>query len=252
MEKIIGPLIISTIAGLSTLLGALLIFIKIDNKKYNKFISFCLAFSIAIMIGISIFDLIPTSFFQIYYFYGLFNTTILLIIAFLISYIVITYLSAFISKNNTKEDLYRLGILNMIVLILHNLPEGIATFLSSYQNMSLGFKLSIAIMLHNIPEGISIAVPIYYSTKSKLKAFKATLVSGLSEPIGAILAWIFLKDYVSELMISIILIVVAGLMITLSIQEMLPKALKYKENKSIYYGFGIGVILIILNILFSN
>ncbi len=82
----------------------------------------------------------------------------------------------------------------MIVLILHNLPEGIATFLSSYHNTSLGIKLSIAIMLHNIPEGISIAVPIYYATKNrKKKAIKATLLSGLSEPVGALLAFVFLK-----------------------------------------------------------
>lgn len=248
---IILPLLVSTFAGLSTLIGALTIFLKIESKSYNKFISFCLAFSIAIMIGISIFDLIPTSFFQVFNVYGFSKTCLLLIVAFIISYILITILSGVINKETTNEDLYKLGILNMIVLILHNLPEGIATFLSSYQDISLGLKLGIAIMLHNIPEGISIAVPIYYSTKSKLKAFKATLISGLSEPLGAILAYIFLKNYVSELMISIVLIVVAGLMITLSIQEMLPKALQYKENKAIYIGLGVGIILILLNMVLN-
>lgn len=249
--NIIFPLLISTLAGLSTLLGALSIFFKIKSNNYNKFISFCLAFSIAIMIGISIFDLIPTSFFQIFNVYGISKTSLLLIVAFIISYIIITVLSSLINRDTDNEDLYKLGILNMIVLILHNLPEGVATFLSSYQDITLGIKLSAAIMLHNIPEGISIAVPIYYSTKSKWKAFRATLISGLSEPLGAILAWIFLKNYVSEFMISIILIVVAGLMITLSIQEMLPKALQYKENKSIYWGLGVGIVLIILNILLA-
>ena len=139
----------------------------------------------------------------------------------------------------------------MIVLILHNLPEGIATFLSSYHSIDLGLRLSIAIMLHNIPEGISIAVPIYYATGSRKKAIKSTLISGLSEPLGAILAYVFLKRFVSELMISIVLIVVAGLMITLSIQEMLPRALKYKENKWIYLGLIIGTILVIVNVMIS-
>jgi len=250
--KIFLPLLISTFAGLSTLIGALLIFLPIKQNKYNKFISFCLAFSIAIMIGISIFDLIPTSFFEVSKFYGINKSIILIIISFVISYIVISLLSFFINKETTTEDLYRLGILNMIVLILHNFPEGIATFLSSYQDISLGIKLGIAIMLHNIPEGISIAVPIYYSTKSIKKAFKATFISGISEPVGALLAYIFLKNYVSELMISIVLIVVAGLMITLSIQEMLPKALQYKENKSIWIGLGVGVGLIILNMIFGG
>lgn len=156
-----------------------------------------------------------------------------------------------IDRETKAENLYKLGLLNMIVLILHNLPEGIATFLSSYHSMSLGLKLSVAIMLHNIPEGISIAVPIYYATKSKKKALKATFISGLSEPLGAILAFIFLKRYVSELMISIILIVVAGLMITLSIQEMLPASLKYKENKYVYLGLISGAVLVIINMLIA-
>ena len=211
MQNIIIPLILSTLAGLSTLIGAIPIFFRIKEINLNKFISFCLSFSIAIMISISIFDLIPTSFFEIVNFYGVSKTFIILIIAFIISYIIITYLSSII----------------------------------------LGLRLSIAIMLHNIPEGISIAVPIYYATNNKKKAIKATLISGLSEPLGAILAYVFLKRFVSELMISIVLIVVAGLMITLSIQEMLPKALKYKEIKFIYLGLFCGTILVIINVLIS-
>ena len=251
MQKIIIPLILSTLAGLSTLIGAIPIFFKIKEKNLNKFISFCLSFSIAIMISISILDLIPTSFFEIVNFYGIGKTLIILLIAFIISYIIITYLSSLVEKESKGIDLYKLGILNMIVLILHNLPEGIATFLSSYHCIDLGLRLSIAIMLHNIPEGISIAVPIYYATGSRKKAIKSTLISGLSEPLGAILAYVFLKRFVSELMISIVLIVVAGLMITLSIQEMLPRALKYKENKWIYLGLIIGTILVIVNVMIS-
>lgn len=251
MQNIIIPLILSTLAGLSTLIGAIPIFFKIKEKNLNKFISFCLSFSIAIMISISILDLIPTSFFEIVNFYGIGKTLIILLIAFIISYIIITYLSSLVEKESKGIDLYKLGILNMIVLILHNLPEGIATFLSSYHSIDLGLRLSIAIMLHNIPEGISIAVPIYYATGSRRKAIKSTLISGLSEPLGAILAYVFLKRFVSELMISIVLIVVAGLMITLSIQEMLPRALKYKENKWIYLGLITGTILVILNVIIS-
>lgn len=103
-------------------------------------------------------------------------------------------------------------------------------------------------MLHNIPEGISIAVPIYYATGSYKKAFKATLLSGIAEPIGAILSFVFLKNYISELLISIILIVVAGLMITLSIEELIPKTMKYRENKYLYLGLIIGLVLVIINV----
>ena len=137
----------------------------------------------------------------------------------------------------------------MIVLIFHNLPEGIATFLSSYQDLTLGIKLAFAIMLHNIPEGISIAIPIYYSTGNRKLALKNALISGMAEPLGAMLAFVFLKNFISEMMISIILIVVAGLMITLSIQELLPEALKYKENKILYLGLLFGLLLVFINIL---
>ena len=250
MNNIIMPFIISTLAGLSTIIGSLFVFLKIDKKSYNKYITFCLSFSAAIMIGISIFDLIPESFFLIYNEYGIFNTIILLISSLIISYIIITILSNLLNKENNTNYLYKLGILNMIVLILHNLPEGIATFLSSYQNISLGLRLSIAIMLHNIPEGISIAVPIYYATGSLKKAFKATFISGIAEPIGAILSLLFLKNYMSDTLISTILIVVAGLMITLSIEELIPRSIKYKENKYLYLGLLIGLTTIIINVLF--
>ena len=233
--QILLPLLISTIAGLSTVLGALIINLKIDSNKYSKFITFCLAFSAAVMIGISIFDLIPESFFNYFQNNGFSKSLILLIIAFILSYIVITFLSGLINKESKKEDLYRLGILNMIVLIIHNLPEGIATFLSSYQSISLGLKLSIAIMLHNIPEGISIAVPIYYATGSKKEAVKKTFLSGLAEPLGAVLAFLFLRNFITDAMIGLILIFVAGLMITLAIHELLPKALSYHENKYIFF-----------------
>ncbi len=247
--QILIPLLISTIAGLSTCLGALIIFFKIDKKKYNKFITFCLAFSASVMIGISIFDLIPESFFNYLGVYGLSKSIILLFVAFIISYIVITFMSSLINKQEQKQDLYKLGILNMIVLILHNLPEGIATFLSSYQSIGLGIKLSIAIMLHNIPEGISIAVPIYYATGSRKKAFKKAFLSGIAEPIGALLAFVFLKDYITDMMISVVLVIVAGLMITLAIQELIPASLKYKENKALYLGLISGIVLVLINIL---
>ena len=247
--QILIPLLISTIAGLSTSLGALIIFLKINTNKINKFITFCLSFSASVMICISIFDLIPESFFNYFNVYGLSKSVLLLIIAFIISYIIITFLGILISKQEQKQDLYKLGILNMIVLILHNLPEGIATFLSSYQNTYLGIKLGIAIMLHNIPEGISIAVPIYYATKSKRSAFKKAFLSGIAEPLGALLAFIFLKNYINDMMISIILVIVAGLMITLAIQELFPKALKYRENKILYLGLIIGIILVLINVL---
>ena len=122
----------------------------------------------------------------------------MLILMILIGYLLNTCINKKIAeKGFNSSNLYRVGILSMIALMIHNLPEGILTFLSSSVDIKLGLKLSIAIMLHNIPEGIAIAVPIYYSTGSRGKAVINTLISGLSEPIGALLAYLFLYKYIT-------------------------------------------------------
>lgn len=248
--EIIGPLLVSTIAGFSTVIGALIIFFKIDDKKINKFISFCLSFSLSIMIGISFTDLIPNSL-NVLLRANLNKGLILSIIAFLIGVFSIKGLisKVAVAKNSTN-NLYKLGVLNMLALMLHNFPEGIATFLSSYQDMSVGIHLAVAIMLHNIPEGISIAVPIYYATKNKKEAIKKTFISGFAEPIGAIMAFILFKNFITNEFISVILLFVAGIMITISIEEIFPETLKYKEKKSIMQGLLLGVLFIFISHIF--
>lgn len=246
--NILGPLLVSTIAGLSTVLGALVIFFRWKEEHIKKFITFCLSLSLSIMIGISITELIPESTFYIITDYRLAKGVFICILSFLIGVGLIYWLNDKInSKASSNEGLYKLGILSMLALMLHNLPEGVATFMSAYKDMNLGIKLGIAIMLHNIPEGISIAVPIYYATKSKKEAVWKTFISGLAEPLGAFLAFIFLSRFVTNSLISIVLLFVAGIMITLSIQKLFPEALKYKENKFIWYGLGVGVAFILLN-----
>lgn len=241
----LNAFIISTMAGMSTLLGSIVIFFNIKEENINKFITLCLSFSIAIMIGISITDLIPTSFFKIFLNFNIIKAISIIVISFSLGIILIKLINKHIKDDN--NTLYKLGILSMLTLMLHNFPEGIATFIGSISDATLGIKLSLSIMFHNIPEGISIAVPIYYATKSKKKAIFNTFLSGFAEPVGALLAYIFLKNYINDIMISIILLFVAGLMVTLAINEMLPKALSYKNNKYIYIGLFTGIILVLLN-----
>ena len=242
----LNAFLISSLAGMSTLLGGIVIFFKIKDNKINKFITFCLSFSIAIMIGISISDLIPSSLYTVLFNFPKPLAWLIILLALLIGGITVFIINHLI---NSKEDsLYKLGILSMIALIIHNFPEGIATFMGSVQDETLGLKLSLAIMMHNIPEGISIAVPIYYATGSKKKALLPTFLSGLAEPLGALLAFIFLKNYITDTMISITLLFVAGIMITLSIEEMLPKAMSYKENKYIYLGLFLGFLFLVFNL----
>lgn len=246
--EIIGALLVSTIAGLSTVLGGLVIFFKFKEDNILKFITASLSFSLAIMIGISITDLIPESTFILLKNFGVEKGIVLSLIAFIIGIILIHCLQKIIKKTEMKKsDLYKLGILNMLALILHNFPEGIATFMSSYKDMSMGIKLALAIAFHNIPEGISIAVPIYYATNSKREALFKTLLSGIAEPIGALLAYIFLSKFITDSLISLILLLVGGIMITLAIEGILPKAKKYNLNKYLYLGMIVGLGLILFN-----
>lgn len=242
------PILITFIAGISTVLGSIFIFLNIKEKNINKFITFSLSLSLIIMILISVTELIPEATIAIFRNFPFLVALLIVLSVSIIGYFAINTIDK-ISKNT--NNLYKLGIINMIVLILHNMPEGIITFLSSTQDTFLGLKLCIAIMLHNIPEGIAIAVPIYYGTKSKFKAIMMTLVSGLSEPLGAILTYFLFKDYITPNTLNVILLFVGVIMITLSINKLFPEAEKLKEPKFIYIGILTGFILItILELVF--
>lgn len=234
MENVYIPLLLSLIAGISTVIGSLLIFIKI--KRIGEFIVFSLSFSLGIMFLISIFDLIPSSLPVIINNYGYFYGIIISLLTFLLGYLSISKINNRIENKSNKNSLYKIGILSMISLMLHNFPEGIAVFISAYTNVSIGIRLCIAIMLHNIPEGVAIAVPLYYSGVGKSKTFFYTLISGLTEPLGALLTYLLFKKYINDIFLGFVLLFVAGLMISLSLNDMLKEAISYNKNKYILIG----------------
>lgn len=247
MNNIYIPLLLSLIAGLSTVIGSFLIFIKI--KRIGEFITFSLSFSIGIMTLISIFDLIPSSVPIIINKYNYLYGIPICILTFLLGYLSISKINKKIDKSNNKSSLYRIGIVSMISLMLHNFPEGMAVFMGAYTNINIGIKLCIAIMLHNIPEGIAIAVPLYYSGVGKKKTFLYTLFSGLTEPFGALLTYLLFKNFINDIFLSFVLLFVAGLMISLSINDMLKEALSYNKTKYIYIGILSSCFVIVLALL---
>ena len=199
------------------------------------------------MFTISIVDLIPNSFLLIIKEYNLIYTLFLIIMGFLIGIIISSIIDKKVdkkSKNGLK--LYKLGIITMLVIMMHNIPEGIATFITTTNNIELGIMLTIAIALHNIPEGISISIPIYYSTNSKLKAFIYTLISGMSEPLGAIISYLFLSRFVNDTILGIIYAIIAGMMINIAINEFFKEAINYNKKNTVVY-FIIGAFIMILN-----
>lgn len=241
MNNITMAFLLTTIAGLSTIIGTLIIYIKTNNQ--DKIIVSSLSFAASIMICLSICDLIPESIKIISSFYNS-TITIILCILFMIVGIVLSMLIDYKIPNN--KELYKVGIVSMIAIIIHNIPEGIATFIATTNDTTLGLKLTLAIALHNIPEGITIAIPIYYSTNSKKKAFLYSLVSGFSEPFGAIITYIFLKEYITIKILGILFSIIAGIMLYISFYELLSSTKKYNQNKRSKLFFIIGCILSII------
>lgn len=244
------PLLLSLLAGLSTVIGAFIVFFsKSENKKL---ITFSLAFSAGVMITISFTDLFPTAESTLSKYHGkpigIFFSLLFLIIgaimAMLINYFVPEQDNNATRNRSSDSKLYRLGFVSMIALTLHNFPEGIATFVSAYENTALGIYIAIAISLHNIPEGISIAMPIYYSTGSKLKAFKYTFYSGIAEPIGAFMAFFFLKPFINDIILSIIFAIVAGIMLYIAFAELIPASRKYGYHKTYIFSVFLGICII--------
>lgn len=240
--------LLSTIAGLSTVLGSIIIFIK--NKDKNKIINAALSFASAVMITVSITDLIPESIGQLSQSYSITPTILLTLIGINIGILLSILIDKYLPENKTttnNKKLYRIGIISMLAIILHNIPEGMATFMASTTNITLGISLTLAIAFHNIPEGISISVPIYYATNSKIKAIGYTLISGLSELFGAIIAYLFLSQWVTNTIMGMLFAMIAGIMIHISCYELLPTAKKYQNKKTSTKFFLIGVGVMLLN-----
>lgn len=246
MNNILIPLTISSLAGLSTLIGGLVVFMKFKDK--DAFISLALSFSLSVMISLSVFELIPESVKTLTNAYGFAWALLVTMSVFILGRMIVIYVNKKLSLCSNNNNLYRVGVLSMIALMIHNFPEGIATFMTAYNDLSMGISLGIAIMLHNIPEGIGIAVPIYYATGNKSRGVIYSFISGLAEPLGAIMAYLILKKFINDRLISITLIFVAGIMITLAIEEMLPETNKYNKKLQNLIGLILGLILVIINL----
>ena len=229
------------------MIGTIFIFIK--NKNTNNIVLSSLAFAAGVMICVSITDLIPESI-------NLLNSSLtglsIIIISFLsvllgiiISMLIDYYLPDKPNIENNKK-LYRVGFIMVIAIVLHNIPEGIATFMATSSDITLGLSLSIAIAMHNIPEGISISVPIYYSTGNKKKAILYTGISAISEPFGALLAYLFLRN---DLILGILFSIIAGIMLQISFCELLPTARRYNNSKRLFIFFLIGVLFMLIKFI---
>lgn len=236
------PLILTTIAGAGAMLGNLFLFV---NKKYKGgVLAFSLGISSSVMLVISIVELIPEGMLLIRNQLNIFSIILSFILLF-IGYILVLFID---KKIDTDDSLYRVGVLSSLGLLIHNVPEGIICAVTSYSNLTLGLKMCFIIMIHNIMEGIAICLPIYYSTGSRLKAFLSTLVSSGGEFVGALITILFLKPFITSFMLYIVLLITAGIMISLSVGKIFKEGLSYCKHKYFVLGIVLGIIIVLFTL----
>lgn len=250
--QVLTALGVTAAAGLATVLGsALVLFAKAPNPRL---LAFGLAFAGGAMVYVSLSEILNKSIASFANTYGDKLAFTYGTLSFLAGVVLIAVMDFIVSNphsplENKKEsfsgcadhEIRRIGLMAAIAITAHNFPEGLATFFATLENPHVGLALAFAIAIHNIPEGISIAVPIYVATNSKSKALIACALSGLAEPVGAIIGYAVLAPYLSDGVFGAVFGVISGVMVFLALDELLPAAKKYAKGHETVYGLVLGM-----------
>ncbi|ALX50423.1 zinc transporter ZupT [Lentibacillus amyloliquefaciens] len=264
-QEVILAFLLTLFAGLATGIGSILAFFA--KTTNTKFLSFALGFSAGVMIYVSMVDIFPKAQEALVGVMGEENGSWLTVGGFFGGILLIALIDRFIPKqsnphemkkvedmrkNGTKvndPDLLKMGTFTALAIGIHNFPEGIATFMSALQDPALGVAIALAVAIHNIPEGIAVSVPIYYATNDRRKAFRLSFLSGIAEPVGAIVGFLLLMPFLNDVMFGVIFAAVAGIMVFISLDELLPAAQKYDEAHVSIYGLIGGMAVMALSLL---
>ncbi len=274
MNSVLAAFLLTTFAGLSTGIGSAVPFFF---KKFRKsFLAFFLGLSAGVMILVSFMELMfkaaedLKSYWLYLAFFG--GMAVVALIDFLIPHeknphhmtrkeeiisdiqdacrdeiVKDEIIEARVTKEGLEEgenkDLRRTGIVTAIAIAIHNFPEGIATFAAALDDISVGISIAVAIAIHNIPEGISVSIPLFYATGSKWKSFGLSFASGIAEPIGALVAYAILFKFLNPTILAVSLAAVAGIMVYISIDELIPVAHEYGKSNLVMAGVVIGMII---------
>jgi ZIP family zinc transporter len=246
-------MLLTLIAGLSTGIGSLISLLA--RRTNTKFLCASLGFSAGVMIYVSFMEMIPQAKVELVAAFGDKTGLLYLLFAFFGGIGLVALIDFLVPESNNphemngiedmhkKSGLQRTGIIVALSIAIHNFPEGIATFTSALGSLDIAIPITVAIAIHNIPEGIAVAVPVYHATGNRRKAFWYSFASGLSEPLGALLAYLFIMPFWTPAINGIVLAVVSGIMVFISIDELLPSAQKYGEHHISITGLVFGMIL---------
>ncbi len=244
--------ILTILAGLSTGLGGIITyFIK---KPKTIYLSLSLGFAGGVMIYISFIELLPEAFED--------AGEGIAVLAFFLGIILIGIFDYFTPEKGSYEispiadkdkeeetNLLKTSKLTAYAIAGHNFPEGMVTFFTALVDIRLGVIIAIAIAIHNIPEGVAVAVPYYYASGNKFKAFLHSLGAGIAEPMGALVAFLILWNFLTPALIVSMLAFVAGIMVYISFDELLPLAQDYNTSHSAIFGIVLGMLVMAVTLL---
>lgn len=249
-------------AGLCTGIGSVMALLA--KKTNTRFLSVALGFSAGVMIYVSMIDIFTKARESLVSALGEKTGSWVNVAAFFGGILFIALIDRLIPSGENphevkrvetmneeagKSKLMRMGTFAAMAIAIHNFPEGIATFTAALKDPSLGIAIAAAIAIHNIPEGIAVSVPVYYATGSKKKAFKLSFLSGLSEPLGALLGFLILMPFFNDVLFGILFAAVAGIMVFISLDELLPTAREYGEPHLSIYGLVAGMVVMAISLL---
>ncbi|MFN8241597.1 MAG: zinc transporter ZupT [Bacteroidales bacterium] len=261
---VIKAFILTFIAGMATSIGGLIAFFARRTK--TTFLSFSLGFSAGVMIFISLTQILSGANSIISGVHGQKAASWLTLCFFVAGFLLTALIDKLLpSVDNPHEartveqmsdpsssegkGLMRVGIFTAIALAIHNFPEGIATFMAGVNDLTLGISIALAIAIHNIPEGIAVSVPVYYATGSKRKALLWTFMSGFAEPVGAIFGFFILSMFRGEIVLGYVYAIIAGIMIYISFDELLPAAHRHGKHHTAIFGLLCGILVIWISLI---
>lgn len=261
MQSLFSPEVLTafavcTAAGLATLIGSVTV-IRGDSAN-PRLLAFGLAFAGGAMVYVSLVEIFGKSllsFSEVYADKTAYTWATVFVFAGIGALALIDRLvpnphaHVEIGSQEDRQAVSRVALLTALAITAHNFPEGLATFFATLDNPVVGTPLAIAIAIHNIPEGVSIALPIYYATGSKKKAVLATLVSGLAEPVGALIGYLALAAFLTPFVFGAVFGVIAGAMVFLSLDELLPAAKRYAKGHETVYGMVSGMAALALSLV---
>ncbi len=256
-------LALTLFAGMATGIGSLIALLL--RKPSFRTLGFLLGFSGGVMIYVSLVELLACSRAELIQLYGRFPGSLYAAAGFFGGIALAALIDRLIPEAENPHELQtpdtavapvhpdrlrRSGVLLALAIALHNLPEGMAVFVSGIEGASAGVPIALAIAIHNIPEGITVSVPIYQATGSRAKAFWFSAASGLTEPLGALVAAAVLMPVLSSTVLQLLFAGVAGIMVFLSVDELLPLAEKYGEHHWSIYGVISGMFVMAFSLAF--